>query len=134
MSKICLNTRDELMVIDLDQLAYLESDGNYTNMQMISGQKSLLSLGIGKLEMVLKTAGTGAANMFIRLGRKLIINQKYVFQISVPRQKLVLSDMQGHIYSLSVPKPLLKDYKELMRRGFQKPGTDNPSVSFRTDS
>ena len=28
--KLTLNTRDELLIIDLEQVAYMQADGNYT--------------------------------------------------------------------------------------------------------
>ena len=37
MNRLCLNSRDEMIVIRLDQIAYLESNGNYSNVVMISG-------------------------------------------------------------------------------------------------
>ena len=41
----------------------------------------------------------------------------------MPRQRLVLSDMAGHSYTLSVSKTLLRNYKELMRSGFERKKT-----------
>ncbi len=119
MNKLCLNSRDELIVISLDKVAYMESSGNYTNVVMTGGTKIMLTVGLGKMEQYIKNAfrETGKS-FFVRLGRKLIINQTLLFQISIPRQRLVLSDLNGHSYSLTVPKNLLKEYKELMRRGF----------------
>ena len=48
----------------------------------------------------------------MRLGRSLIINQTYLTEISVTRQRVTLSDYEANTYPLSVPKPLLKQYKE----------------------
>lgn len=120
MKRLCLNSRDELIVIRLDQVAYLESNGNYSNVVMIGGARIMLTFGLGKMEeFIMNSFRDTGRSYFVRLGRKFIINQTYLFQISVPRQRLVLSDMAGHTYTLSVPKTLLKNYKELMRNGFQ---------------
>lgn len=121
MKRLCLNSRDELIVIRLDQVAYLESNGNYSNVVMIGGTKIMLTFGLGKMEeFIMNSFRDTGRSYFVRLGRKYIINQTYLFQISIPRQRLVLSDMAGHSYTLSVPKTLLKNYKELMRNGFEK--------------
>lgn len=126
MKRLCLNSRDEMMVIRLDQVAYLESNGNYSNVVMIGGTKIMLSFGLGKMEeYIMNSFRDTGRSYFVRLGRKFIINQTYLFQISIPRQRLVLSDLAGHTYTLNVPKTLLKNYKELMRNGFTK--TDRPS-------
>lgn len=130
MKRLCLNSRDELIVIRLDQIAYLESNGNYSTVVMIGGSKIMLTFGLGKMEEYIMNAfrDTGRS-YFVRLGRKFIINQTYLFQISIPRQRLVLSDLAGHSYTLTVPKTLLKNYKELMRNGFEH--MDRPSQAVQ---
>lgn len=126
MKRLCLNSRDELIVIPLEKVAYLESNGNYSNVVMIGGSKIMLTFGLGKMEeYIMNSFRDTGRSYFVRLGRKFIINQTYLFQISVPRQRLVLSDLAGHNYTLSVPKTLLKNYKELMRNGFER--TSRPS-------
>lgn len=124
MKRLCLNSRDELIVIPLEKIAYLESNGNYSNVVMISGTKIMLTFGLGKMEeFILNSFRDTGRSYFVRLGRKFIINQTFLFQISIPRQRLVLSDMEGHSYTLNVPKTLLRSYKELMRNGFQNNAT-----------
>lgn len=121
MKRLCLNSRDELIVIPLEKVAYLESNGNYSNVVMIGGTKIMLTFGLGKMEeFIMNSFRDTGRSYFVRLGRKFIINQTYLFQISIPRQRLVLSDLEGHSYTLSVPKTLLKNYKELMRNGFER--------------
>lgn len=132
MKRLCLNSRDELIVIPLEKIAYLESNGNYSNVVMISGTKIMLTFGLGKMEeFILNSFRDTGRSYFVRLGRKFIINQTFLFQISIPRQRLVLSDMEGHSYTLNVPKTLLRSYKELMRNGFQNNAT--PQSGEMTD-
>lgn len=115
MLKICLNSRDELLIIELDNIAYFQASGNYTHLNYILGEKHLLTLGISKVEDVIrKTLPKSTPSPFVRLGRSLIINQTFLRGISVIKQKLTLSDCAGHVHTLSVPKPLLKEYKEKM--------------------
>ena len=42
------------------------------------------------------------------------MNQSFLVQISVTSQKLILSDNAGHTHVLSAPKPLLKQYKDIL--------------------
>lgn len=129
MKRLCLNSRDEMIVIPLEKVAYLESNGNYSNVVMIGGTKIMLTFGLGKMEeFIMNSFRDTGRSYFVRLGRKFIINQTFLFQISIPRQRLVLSDLQGHSYTLSVPKTLLKNYKELMRNGFEKSSRPSQSV------
>lgn len=113
MNKLCLNSRDELLIIDLDAVAYFHANGNYTELTYIQGETRLLTIGLSKMEEYIgRSWPKDSATPFLRLGRSYIINQTYLCGISVVRQRLTLSDGAGHIYSLQVPKPLLKEYKE----------------------
>ncbi|MCM1021944.1 MAG: LytTR family transcriptional regulator [Muribaculum sp.] len=113
MSKLCLNSRDELLFVDLNKIAFFRANGNYTNITYIEGQQQMLTMGLSKVEQVLRTAlPQGKPSPFLRLGRSLIINQTYLYSISVVRQRLTLSDFRGHTLALAVPKQLLRDYKD----------------------
>lgn len=113
MYKLCLNSRDELLIIDLEKIAFFQASGNYTHLNYIEGETHLLTIGLSKVEdFIRKSWPKGKPSPFVRLGRSLIINQTFLSGISVLKQKIVLSDRGTNSYSLSVPKPLLKEYKE----------------------
>ena len=107
MYKLCLNSRDELLIIDLEKIAYFQANGNYTHLNYIG------------------TWPKDRPSPFVRLGRSLIVNQTYISEISVIRQKLTLSDREGHAHSLTVPKPLLKQYKERINELYLKRQSNN---------
>ncbi len=54
MNKLCLNSRDELLMLDLDALAYLQANGNYTQVMYIASKGPLVSLGLSKLEAYIR--------------------------------------------------------------------------------
>lgn len=113
MYKLCLNSRDELLIIDLQKIAFFKANGNYTHFQYISGGVHLVTLGLSKVEEYIRASWPkDVPSPFVRLGRSLIINQTFLSGISVLKQKVTLSDNDGHTYSLNVPKPLIKTYKE----------------------
>lgn len=113
MYKLCLNSRDELLIIDLSKIAFFQANGNYTHLNYIGGETHLLTTGLSKIEEYIRMSWpNGTTSPYVRLGRSLIINQTFLSAISVVKQKLTLSDGAGNSYSLSVPKPLLKQYKE----------------------
>lgn len=120
MKKLCLNSRDELVILNLDSVAYVEADGNYCNVHTIDGMRIMLSLGIGKLESSLAAAyPSGVGSPFIRLGRSFIINQDFLFRINIAKQKIILSNLADKSYTLTINRQLLKRYKELVRNGFK---------------
>lgn len=113
MYKLCLNSRDELLIIDLQKIAFFQANGNYTHFNYISGDTHLVTLGLSKVEEYIRMSWPkNVLSPFVRLGRSLIINQTFLSEISVLKQKVTLSDNNGHSYSLNVPKPLIKEYKE----------------------
>lgn len=124
MAKLCLNSRDELIIVDIDKVAFLQANGNYTHIVYLEGLKMMISLGLSKIEEMLKAAfPKNKPSPFVRIGRSLIINQTYLCQIHVLKQQLILSDFGKHHYTLSVPKQLLKSYRELIKHKYT-PKTD----------
>lgn len=120
MNIICINTRDELNLIDLDLVACIHASGNYSNIMYIDGNKIMVSVGLSQFETIIKDAinKQRMANTFVRLGRSVIVNNRYLSQINILKQKLTLSDRGTHAYQLTVPKSLLKNYKELIRKSY----------------
>lgn len=115
MIKLCLNTRDELMMVDLSKVVYFQANGNYTEFVYLSGEKHLVAFGLSKMEEFIRLAWrSNTASPFARLGRSLIINVAFVREISLIRQRLVLGDCDGHSYALKISKPLLKKFKEVL--------------------
>lgn len=121
MYKLCLNSRDELLIIDLAKIAFFQANGNYTHMQYVKGETHLLTIGISKVEEFIRQVWPAdQPSPFIRLGRSLLINQTYLTEINILKQRITLSDRETNSYTLAVPKPLLKQYKELIYDNFKK--------------
>lgn len=113
--KLIFNTRDELTLIKIDSIAYLESDGNYTNVFFVNGVKTTLLASLSTLETLIAERFPEKKSMFIRLGKKYIVNSTQIFQISIPRQRLILTDLNtSTVYSLPVAKEALKNLKSLL--------------------
>lgn len=119
MAKFCLNTRNEMLIIYLDKVAFFQANGNYSEITYIEGQKQMLTLGLSKVEEYLKKIlPANKMSPFIRIGRSLIINQSYLYSINTLKQKLILSDCANHTYILTVSKNLLKAYKEIISKKY----------------
>ena len=119
--KLCVNSRDELIIMDLDLVACFAADGNYTTIQYIEGQKVTASIGLSKMESLVSAAyPKGEPSPFVRLGRSLLVNQNYLCHINVQKQRLVLSDLHKSSISINVTKNLLKTYKQFVSDTFRK--------------
>ena len=117
MKKICINNRDEMVILFVDNIAYIMADGNYTKICYMGGMTTVLSFGLSKVEAMVSAAyAEGTISPFVRLGRSVIINQLFLYDINILKQHLVLSDCMKNTITLKLPKPLLKKYKDLVRR------------------
>lgn len=117
MKKICINNRDEMVILFVDNIAYIMADGNYTKICYIGGMTTVLSFGLSKVEAMVSAAyAEGTISPFVRLGRSVIINQLFLYDINILKQHLVLSDCMKNSITLKLPKPLLKKYKDLVSR------------------
>lgn len=114
---IFFTSRDELSRIDIDRIAYFEGDGNYTNIVTANKLKAVIGMNLSQMEKTLAERLGGQATIFMRVGKRFIINMNYVFQVNVAKQRLVLSDQQGFAFQLPVSKEALKKVKEIMLGG-----------------
>ena len=117
MKKICINNRDEMVILFVDNIAYIMADGNYTKICYMGGMTTVLSFGLSKVEAMVSAAyAEGTISPFVRLGRSVIINQLFLYDINILKQHLVLSDCMKNTITLKLPKPLLKKYKDVVSR------------------
>ncbi len=111
---IFFNSRDELQRIDVDKIVYFESSGNYTDIVMVNKLRSAVCMNLGEMEDMLASQLGEESKMFMRIGRRFIINMNYVYQINVLKQQLILSDYDHFAFQVSISKDALKKMKELM--------------------
>jgi DNA-binding LytR/AlgR family response regulator len=114
MTKIYFNTRDELNRIDIDKIVYFEADGNYTDIVMVNKLRATVGMNLGEMEQTLASQIGAEAKIFMRIGRRFIINMQYIYQINVLKQQLILSDYDHFAFQLTASKDALRKVKELM--------------------
>lgn len=111
MAKIVFNFRDELVSVDTDMIAAIKAEGNYSLVVYINEYKLTLSLGISKLYDILKERNNEGTS-FVRVGRSIIINHRYLQRIDMIKQLVVLTDKGKHELRVKVPKNELRHYKD----------------------
>lgn len=85
------NTRDELVRVKLERVAYFEADANYCHVVFVNGARATILTSLLNIEKLLSEQFKQNASNFIRIGKKFIINSRFIFQINVLKQKLILS-------------------------------------------
>ena len=111
---IFFNSRDELQRIDVSKIVYFEADGNYTDIVMVNKLRASICMNLGEMEKAVAAQIGDEARHFMRIGKRFIINMRYVYSINVLKQQLVLSDYDHFAFQVSISKDALKKMKELM--------------------
>lgn len=111
---IYFNSRDELLRVDLSSVVYFEADANYTRFVSVNGTTSMVYMNLGKMEELLSLRFKDAPGSFARIGKRFIINLRYVYGINTLKQELTLSDQVSFSMTLSISKIALKGLKDLM--------------------
>lgn len=109
-----LNSRDELFRMDISKIVYFEAEGNYTNFVLSDKVKGAVCMNLSEMQKLLTDSLRESASIFARVGKRHIVNLTYVYQISVLRQKLVLSDGEVFAYALNISKEALKALKDML--------------------
>lgn len=121
MPQLCYNTRDELVIVDLDKVAYIQAGGNYSLVVYITGHKTTLTAGLSNVElMIAKAYEKGTSSPFVRLGRSVIVNQSHLRRVNVLKQNVVFSDLEHQSLVLAIPKSLVRSFKDYIEDKFNK--------------
>ena len=128
------STRDELTRIRLERVMYFEADANYTKVVFSNGVTATLLTSLVHLEKLIAGVLIEKNSIFVRIGKRYIINSAYLFQINVLRQRLVLSDLASpYTATLSVSKDALRKLKALYTTPVRRSAADVEGVQPRPD-
>lgn len=111
---IFFKSRDELHRIEVSKIVYFEADGNYTDIVMVNKLRAAICMNLGEMEKALAIQLGEESKIFMRIGKRFIINMQYVYQINVLKQHLILSDYDHFAFQVNISKDALKRMKELM--------------------
>lgn len=112
--RVYFNSRDKLIRLDIQKIVYFEGDGNYTYIVTANRQKICLTINLTHTEEALALQLGEIAKQFMRIGKRLIVNMNYIYQVDIQKQTLMLSDCDRFLFQMSVSKEALKTVKELV--------------------
>lgn len=116
---LCLSSHDELYIIDLDRVLYMQADDHYTDVYYTSGNHFMIPFGLGKIEAALTNRFESRLDI-LRLGRKYLVNMRRIFRINTVTELLYLTDNEGTNISLHVSKPVLRSLIDMMNKHNQQ--------------
>lgn len=113
------NTTDLLRFSALDVMA-IDADRNYCTIIMNDGEEKLVLFQLGQLEDIINHQLGEDAEMFIRVGRGLIVNREYLYAINLPKQELTQRSTMGKKVCFNASKESLKQLKMYIYDEFQE--------------
>lgn len=113
---LIISTSIDLVRIAPERIVYISSDGNYSTLVQTDNETRMLSYQLGQIEKMIGSQLGADGKVFIRIGKSLIINSSYIYHINIPRQKLILSDVDKFNHTVQASKDALKQLKELLEQ------------------
>lgn len=113
---LIISTSVDLVRIAPERIVYISSDGNYSTLIQADGETRMLSFQLGQIEKMIASQLGSDGNVFIRIGKSLIINRSYIYYINITKQQLHLSDVHSFKHTVSASKEALKQLKELLEK------------------
>ena len=114
--QLIISTSIDLVRIAPDKIVYIASDGNYSTLVQTDNEVRMLSYQLGQIEKMIAAQLGAEGNIFIRIGKSLIINRSYIYYINISRQQLMLSNVETFSYTVAASKEALKQLKELLEK------------------
>ena len=112
---LILSNSNVLVRVAVPDVAYISSDGSYSTMVLTDGRKHVFSFNLSTFEKLLESQLGLESQIFIRLGKSLIINSNYIYCINIPSQELILSsDKMADGFTLNASRDALKSLKSMI--------------------
>lgn len=112
---LILSNSNVLVRVAVPDVAYISSDGSYSTMVLTDGRKHVFSFNLSTFEKLLESQLGLESQIFIRLGKSLIINSNYIYCINIPSQELILSsDKMAEWFTLNASRDALKSLKSMI--------------------
>ena len=88
MEWLRISTSTELVRVATDEIVYVRADGNYSDLMLTNGNCRKMTFQLHFYDEVFQQLQN---NMFVRVGRSLIVNKRFIYVINLTEQQLILS-------------------------------------------
>ena len=113
MEWLKISTSTELVRVATNEIVYVRADGNYSDLVLTNGKKRKMTFQLHFFDEVFQLLRN---NVFVRVGRSLIVNKRYIHVVNLTDQMLVFGGqaITGDIAPVQVSRDSLKKLKELL--------------------
>lgn len=110
MEWLNISTSIELVRVQTDDVVFVQADENYSDVYLFNGKPHKMTF---KLKFFQDAFLQLKNNFFIRVGKSLIVNKKYIYVINISTQELLLSGSRLSVeFKLRASKDALKELKD----------------------
>ena len=115
MEWLRISTSTELVRVATDEIVYVRADGNYSDLMLTNGKTRKMTFQLHYFDDVFQRLHN---NMFIRVGRSLIVNKRYIYVINLTEQMLIFAGqpIKTEIAPVKLSREALKQLKELLEK------------------
>lgn len=112
MEWLKISTSTELVRVQTEDIVFVHADGNYSEILLYNGKKHTMTFQLHFFNDCFQRLKN---NFFVRVGRSLIVNRNYIYQINLTDQKMILTGGKlNEEYIVKASKEALKDVKMLL--------------------
>lgn len=115
MEWLRISTSTELVRVATDEIVYVRADGNYSDLMFTSGKVRKMTFQLHYFDEVFQQLHN---NMFVRVGRSMIVNKRYIHVINLTEQMLLFAgqSIKADIAPVRLSRDALKQLKELLEK------------------
>jgi len=114
MEWLKISTSTELVRVQPEDIVFVSADGNYSDMYLFDGRPYKMTFQLHYFAEVFTKLKN---NLFIRVGKSLIVNRNYIYIINLTTQELRLNGQNLRSeFRLKASKEALKDLKALIEQ------------------
>ena len=119
MEWLRISTSTELVRVATDEIVYVRADGNYSDLVLTNGKSRKMTFQLHFFDEIFQQLQN---NMFVRVGRSLIVNKRYIYVINLTEQQLILSggDIKEPIIFYGQTKADSPQFITLAREGLKQ--------------
>lgn len=121
MEWLRISTSTEFVRVATDEIVFVRADGNYSDLMLTSGKSRKMTFQIHFFD---ETFQQLHKNTFVRVGRSLIVNKRYIYVINLTEQMILFAGqpIKSEIAPVKVSREALKQLKEQLEN--EKGGDD----------
>jgi DNA-binding LytR/AlgR family response regulator len=115
MEWLRISTTNMLVRVATEEIVFVRADGNYSDLVLTNGKTRNMPFQLHYFEDAFQKLNT---NMFVRLGRSLIVNKRYIYIINLTDGILIFSgqEIKAELSPIRVSREALKALKEQLQQ------------------